>query len=225
MTTGATGPSNIPQAPTIVISGGGSKAQKVYAWDGSKKVLATNLKKGWLNLTPEEQQSVTQYALSQGKKASAASTVWGELVNASAASYASGLQKSPWQVLQDNMGAASTSYTNVTKQDYDVAAQTAAIHNSFVKLAGRMASPEEVQQIINVANAQAGTKTTTTYSPTGTTTEVAPAQTPEQIAQSTILTSPEYKPERERQQNLQFSSWLNTAMTGGQNTAGGLLNG
>jgi len=218
-----TGP--MPQAPTIVISGGGSKAAKTYAWDGSKKVLAANYKKSWLNLTPEQQQNVMDYAQSIGKKPTMAKTVWGELVDASASEYANGKQKSPWQVLQDNMGQVATSYSTTSKQNYDVAAQTAAIHNSYVKLVGRMATPEEVQNIIDTANAQVGTVSKTTYGPGGSTTMTTPAQTPEQIAQSTLLTSEQYKPEREREQNLNFASWLDTAMTGGPKAAGSLTNG
>jgi len=218
-----TGP--IPQGPTIVITGGGSKAAKTYAWDGSTKVLASNFKKSWLNLTPDQQQSVMAYTQSIGKKPTAAKTVWGELVDASAAAYAKGIQKSPWQVLQSNMGEVATTYSTTSKQDYDVAAQTAAIHNSYVKLVGRMATPEEIQNIIDTANAQVGTVSKTTYGPGGSTTMTTPAKSPEQIAQSTLLSGEQYKPEREREQNLNFASWLDTAMTGGPKAAGSLTNG
>jgi hypothetical protein len=49
--------------------------------------------------------------------------------------------------------------------------------------------------------------------------------TPEQIASQQLLTSSQYQPERQREQNLNFATWLDTAMRGGQQTTAGLTNG
>jgi len=208
--------SNIQTKPT---------AAKSYAYIDGKKVLATQANQMWLNLTADEQAQVRDFAVSRGMRPSQAKTAWGQLVAASAQAYSAGQLKTPWQVLQDQQGSKPTTYTTTTKEAYTPEAQTAAINNTYVKLVGRLATQDEINSIITAANKQPGSTNQTTYGPGGATTVASPDLTPEQIASQQLLTSSQYQPERQREQNLNFATWLDTAMRGGQQTTAGLTNG
>jgi hypothetical protein len=227
----STGATSIGGAPgfTINLSGiSGStkpKAVKSYAYIDGKKVLTTQANQMWLNLTADEQAQVRSFAVEQGMRPSQAKTAWGQLVAASSQAYAAGQLKTPWQVLQDQMGNKPTIYTNTTKENYTPEATTAAINNTYVKLVGRLATSDEVNAIITAANKQPGSTNQTTYGPSGATTVSSPDLTPEQIASQQLLTSSQYQPERQRQQNLSFATWLDTAMRGGTQATAGLANG
>jgi hypothetical protein len=201
------------------------KAVKSYAYIDGKKILATQANQMWLNLTAQEQTEVRNFAVSQGMRPSQAKTAWGQLVAASAQAYAAGQLKTPWQVLQDQQGNKPTTYTTTSKESYSPDAQTSAINNTYVKLVGRLATQDEINAIITAANAQPGTTNKTTYTTGGATTVTTPDLTPEQIASQQLLTSSQYQPERQRQQNLSFATWLDTAMRGGQQATAGLANG
>jgi len=202
-----------------------AKAAKSYAYIDGKKVLSTQAKQMWLNLTPEEQNIVRDGAVSQGMRVSQAKTYWGQLVDASSQAYASGQLKTPWQILQDLQGQQKTTYTTVQKEMYDPTAQAPIINATSVKLIGRLLNQNEINDIIGKANAQAGTVNRTTYGTGGAVSQSSPDLTPEQIASQDLLSSSQFQPERQRMQNLSFASWVNQATTGGPNAAGGLLNG
>lgn len=202
-----------------------AKTPKSYAYIDGKKVLTTQANQMWLNLNAEEQAQVRTFAVEQGMRPSQAKTAWGQLVAASSQAYAAGQLKTPWQVLQEQQANKPTSYTTTSKESYTPETQTAAINNTYVKLVGRLATQDEVNSIITAANAQAGTINKTTYGPSGTTVVSSPDLNPEQIASQKLLTSTEYQPERQRQQNLGFATWLDTAMRGGTQATTGLTNG
>jgi hypothetical protein len=202
-----------------------SKAVKSYAYLDGKKILSTQAKESFLRLTPDEQDQVRAFAVERGMRPSQAKTAWGQLVDASSAAYAQGQLKTPWQILQDLQSAKPTTYTTTTKESYTPEAQTAAINNTYVKLVGRLATQDEINSIITAANKQPGSTNKTTYGPGGATTVSSPDLTPEQIAQQQLLSSPQYQPERQREQNLNFATWLDTAMRGGQQATAGLTNG
>jgi len=204
---------------------GKSKAPKSYAYIDGKKVLTTQANQMWLNLSADEQAQVRDFAVEQGMRPSQAKTAWGQLVAASSQSYAAGILKTPWQVLQEQQSNKPTTYTSTTKENYSPDAQTSAINNSYVKLVGRLATQDEINSIITAANKQPGSTNQTTYGPGGATTVSTPDLTPEQIAQQQLLTSSQYQPERQRQQNLGFATWLDTAMRGGTQATTGLTNG
>ena len=228
------GPTPTPTPPTGGIPGftldlsnlaPKAKAAKSYAYIDGKKVLSTQAKQMWLNLTPEEQNIVRDGAVSQGMRVSQAKTYWGQLVDASSQAYASGQLKTPWQVLQDLQGQQKTTYTTTQKQMYDPAAQTPIIHAAAVKWLGRLANQDDINDIIAKANAQPGTVNKTTYGPGGSVVQSSPDLTPTEIASNEFASNVKYQPERQRMQNLSFASWVNQATTGGPNAAGGLLNG
>lgn len=202
-----------------------SKAVKSYAYIDGKKVLSTQAKQMWLNLTPDERNQVMDFTAASGMKVSQAKNVWGQLVDASAQSYAAGQLKTPWQILQEQQSNKPTTYTTTSKENYSPEAQTAAINNTYVKLIGRLATQDEVNSIITAANKQPGSTNQTVYGAGGSTTTSTPDLNPEQIASQQLLTSPQYQPERQREQNLNFSTWLDTAMRGGTQTTAGLTNG
>lgn len=206
-------------------SGGTSKAVKSYAYIDGRKILTTQANQMWLNLSTDEQAAVRAFAVERGMRPSQAKTAWGQLVAASAESYSQGVLKTPWQVLQEQQGAKPTTYTTTTKESYTPEAQTAAINNTYVKLIGRLATQDEVNSIIMAANKQPGSINKTTYGPGGTTVVSSPDLSPEQIAQQQLFTSQQYQPERQREQNLNFATWLDTAMRGGTQTTAGLTNG
>jgi len=228
-TTGTTTPGAIPGFdPKASLSGltpTASKAVKSYAYINGKKILSTQAKQMWLNLTPDERNQVMDFTAASGMKVSQAKTVWGQLVDASAQSYAAGQLKTPWQILQEQQSNKPTTYTTTTKESYTPEAQTAAINNTYVKLIGRLATQDEVNSIITAANKQPGSINQTVYGQGGATTTSSPDLTPEQIAQQQLLTSSQYQPERQREQNLGFATWLDTAMRGGTQATTGLTNG
>jgi hypothetical protein len=215
----------VPAAPNIVIppNTGGKAAVKTYAWLDNKRILAADAKRMYLNLSQQEQQAVIDYANSIGRKPKDAKTVWGQLVDASSAAYAQGIQKTPWQILQEQ--SQGTQYTTVSKEQYTPDAARAAINATYVKLIGRLANEDEVNQIITAANAQPVTVTQTKYGQGGSKSTVTPDQTPEQIATQQLMSGASYQPERQRMQDLNFASWLDTAMRGGTQAAGSLANG
>ena len=200
-------------------------AAKSYAYVDGKKVLTTQANQMWLNLSADEQAQVREFATEQGMRPSQAKTAWGQLVAASAQAYAAGQLKTPWQVLQDQQGNKPTVYTSTTKENYTPEATTAAINNTYVKLVGRLATQDEVNAIITAANKQTGSTNQTTYNPGGSTTVSSPDLTPEQITTQQLLNDKQYQPERQRQQNLGFATWLDTAMRGGTQATSGLTNG
>lgn len=202
-----------------------STAVKSYAYIDGKKIPTTQANQMWLNLTPEEQSQVRSFTAESGMRVSQAKTVWGQLVAASAQAYAAGQLKTPWQILQEQQGNKPTTYTSTTKESYTPEAQTAAINNTYIKLIGRIATQDEVNSIITAANKQPGSISQTTYGTGGASTVASPDLTPEQITSKQLLTSPQYQPERQREQNLNFATWLDTAMRGGQQATAGLTNG
>jgi hypothetical protein len=223
----ASGPGGIPGF-TLNLSNlptSKSKAVKSYAYIDGKKVLSTQAKAMWLNLTPDEQKQIMDFTAARGMRISQAKTVWGQLVDASAQSYAAGQLKTPWQILQEQQGNQPTTYTTTQKEMYDPVAQAPIIHAAAVKWLGRLANQDDINDIIAKANAQAGTVNRTTYGTGGAVTQSSPDLTPEQIASSEFASDPKYQAERGRMQNLSFASWINQAITGGSNAAGGLLNG
>jgi hypothetical protein len=215
----------IPTPKPIVIQPKPSTGTKTYAYVDGKKVLAANAKRMWLNLDDASRQAVIEYTTSIGRKPDYAKTIWGQLVDASTQAMSTGVLKTPFQVLQDLRGQQPTTYTTTSKESYSPDAQTSAINNTYVKLIGRLATQDEINAIITAANAQPGTTNKTTYTAGGSTTVSSPDLTPEQIASQQLLTSSQYQPERQRQQNLSFATWLDTAMRGGQQATAGLANG
>jgi hypothetical protein len=218
-----TGP--IPAPKPIVIQPKPSTGTKTYAYVNGQKVLAANAKRMWLNLDEASRQAVIEYTTSIGRKPDYAKTIWGQLVDASTQALSTGVLKTPFQVLQDLRGQQPTIYTQTTKESYTPEAQTSAINSTYVKLIGRLATQDEINSIITAANKQPGSTNQTTYGPGGASSVSTPDLTPEQIAQQQLLTSSQYQPERQREQNLGFATWLDTAMRGGQQTTAGLTNG
>jgi hypothetical protein len=218
-----TGP--IPAPKPIVIQPKPSTGTKTYAYVNGQKVLAANAKRMWLNLDEASRQAVIEYTTSIGRKPDYAKTIWGQLVDASTQALSTGVLKTPFQVLQDLRGQQPTTYTQTTKESYTPEAQTSAINSTYVKLIGRLATQDEINSIITAANKQPGSTNQTTYGPGGASTVSTPDLTPEQIAQQQLLTSSQYQPERQREQNLGFATWLDTAMRGGQQATAGLTNG
>jgi hypothetical protein len=221
-------PGGIP-AFNVNISGLTSKpkstAVKSYAYIDGKKILTTQANQMWLNLTPTEQSQVETFAVSRGMRPSQAKTAWGQLVAASAEAYAQGQLKTPWQVLQEQQTSKPTTYTQTSKEMYTPESQMATINNTYVKLIGRYATQDEINSIITAANKQPGTVNKTTYNASGSSVVSSPDLTPEQLAQQQLLTSPTYKPELSRMQDINFSSWLSQAMSSGPAAAGSLANG
>ena len=135
---------DLPPPPVITIAPKNTTTKK-YAWDGNKKVVATDYANSYLNLDKQTQQQIIQYAATLGKKPAQAKTVWGQLVAASSAAYAQGIQKSPLQVMQDELAKQPvTSYQNITKEQYTADAQASAVNAAFVKILGRIATQDEI---------------------------------------------------------------------------------
>ena len=216
-----------PPPPNItIVPKSKTGTSKTYAYYNGKKVLASDVKKMWLNLSPEDQQMVVQYTSALGKKVSQASTVWGQLVDASTASLAKGLLKTPQQILQENLAKyAPETYTSTQRQVYTPESQSGIINQAYIKLIGRAATSDEINSLIDVANKQAGTVTKSTYGPSGVTTTTTPEITPEQLATTKLLSAPEYETERKGMQDLGFLGWLNGMIQGGAGQAGSASNG
>lgn len=136
--------------PTIDLSGIAPKSAtpKTLAWDGKKAILATNIKKSFANLTAPQLKELTDYAVYIGKKASDAKAIWGQLVDASTASYAQGVKSSPFDVLRTNRasipaGTFSQAPTTYYANDYsDVAGPL--VQAAFSKVFGRIPTAAEL---------------------------------------------------------------------------------
>ena len=149
----ATGPvfSYTPQAKPSTT---GKKGTTSLAWNGTKQVPTTDLKKSWLTLTPQERQSVVNYAASVGKTAGEAQTIWNKLVDASQATVQSGKPQSPWQILSQDMqnnipvGAGKTPLVR-TNPLSDLAANALA-YQTFAKVFGRIPTSQDLAAPANL---------------------------------------------------------------------------
>jgi len=150
---GATPPAPVfnitPKASTT-----GKKGTSSLAWNGTKQVPTTDLKKSWLTLTPQERQSVVNYAASVGKTPGEAQTIWNKLVDASQATVQSGKPMSPWQILSQDMqnnipvGAGKTPLVR-TNPLSDLAANALA-YQTFAKVFGRIPTAQDLAAPANL---------------------------------------------------------------------------
>jgi hypothetical protein len=199
-----------------------------YAIDmQGNKVPTTQLTNQYLSIGPDVQNQVVQLTTQLGKKPSQASTVWAQAVKDSAAFVDKGIYMSPLQVLQKQISERTTApitYTNTDQTTYDTSVQGPVINQVYKNLIGRLATSDEINSIVNQASAQKQISKTT-YVTGGVNRQVNEVQTPQQIAQNQLLTSPTYQPELTRMKDINFSSWLAQAMSSGPAAAGGLANG
>ena len=209
--------------------GAGSKTTTgKYAVDlQGNKIPTTQLQNQWLAIGPDNQNQFIEATTQLGKKPSQASTVWAEAVKTSSSYLDKGIYMSPLQVIQKEISDRTSqpiTYTNTDQTTYDPTAQTPGINQAYINLIGRAANSDEINSIISQANAQKQVSKTT-YIPGGINRQTTEIQSPSQIAQSQLLTSPQYGTERKGMQDLGFLSWLNNSISGGISNAGGQANG
>jgi hypothetical protein len=146
ITPGATVPSGTtPPAPTFNItpkSPNTGKGTTALAWDGTKQVPTTDLKKQWLLLPADTKKIYIDYAASIGIPAGKASTVWNNLVAASQASVQQGKPMSPLQILQKSiqtgLPAASGLTPTIRTRAYNDTEATALVRSAYAKIFNRV---------------------------------------------------------------------------------------
>lgn len=199
-----------------------------YAIDmQGNKVPTTQLQNQYISIGSDMQNQFIQLTTELGKKPSQASTVWNQAVKDSAAMLDKGIFMSPLQIVQKQISDRTNkpiTYTSTDQTAYDPSVQTPLINQQYNKLVGRVASPDEVNSILQEANAQKQTSSTT-YVAGGVNRKTSEIQTPEQIAANRLLTSDQYSTARKGVQDMGFLSWLSNAAGGGTSAAGGQANG
>jgi hypothetical protein len=130
--------------------------------------------------------------------------------------------------------------TNISVKQYTPEQVGAIADTIYNKLLGRSYSPQELASItadLNLAEKKTPTKTVTasTSRTTGTTGDTSTASTTmpttsggldeQAYITSKIKANKALQPEVQRQQDIGFGSWMDTAMRGGASVAGSLANG
>ena len=199
-----------------------------YAIDmQGNKVPTTQLQNQYISIGSDTQNQFIQLTTELGKKPSQASTVWNQAVKDSAAMVDKGIFMSPLQIVQKQISDRTNkpiTYTSTDQTAYDPSVQTPLINQQYNNLVGRVASPDEVNSILQEANAQKQTSSTT-YVAGGVNRKTNEIQTPAQIAANRLLTSDQYSTARKGVQDMGFLSWLSNAAGGGTSAAGGQANG
>lgn len=147
-----------PPAPVFNIapkaSSTGKKGTSSLAWDGSKQIPTTDLKKSWLTLTPAERQSVVNYAANQGMTEGQAQSVWNKLVDASQATVQSGKPQSPWQILnqdmQNNIPIGAGKVPLVRSNPLSDLSANALAYQTFAKVFGRIPTAQDLAAPANM---------------------------------------------------------------------------
>lgn len=138
-------------------TGGTSKA---LAWDGTKQVPTTDLKKQWLNLSPDFKKYIIDYAAQQGIPPKAAQTVYNKLVDASQASVQAGKPLSPMQVLQNaiktNIPVSQGLPSSVRATSYNDTEANALVRAAYTKIFNRVPTDLDLNSPANVTDPTTG---------------------------------------------------------------------
>lgn len=118
--------------------------------------------------------------------------------------------------------APATPSTNISVRQYTPDVLRSTADSIYTQKVGRRISDPELKSITDQLNAlekKQGTKTVSTPSGTTTTSVTSGGVDEREFITEQAMKLPEYQ----RMQNMNFASWINQAMSGGQ--TGGLLNG
>lgn len=126
-------------------------------------------------------------------------------------------------------GASSGPQTNISLKTYSTNQVQSIAEQVYLNTVGRKPSSKELTDLTNQLNAKekaAPTKTVSTPNAAGTvtTSKTSGGLDEQQFIQSQVESSAALKPEVSRMKDINFSSWLDKAMSGGPG-AGGLPNG
>jgi hypothetical protein len=152
-----------PPAPIITIPKKASttgKGTTALAWDGTKKVPTTDLKKQYQLLPAQQKKALIDYAASVGKTPADAPSIWSQLVNASQASVQQGKPLSPWEVLSRarsqgipvTQGAPATARTT----SYNDTVADSLVRAAYAKIFNRIPTDLDLQGPANVKDPATG---------------------------------------------------------------------
>jgi len=130
---------------------------------------------------------------------------------------------------QDTAAAGGPS-TNISIRKYDSTQIQSIAEQVYLNTVGRKPSVQELTDLtdqLNVKEKAMPTKTVSTPNAAGTVTTSATSGGVDEKAfiKSKVETNQALQPEVTRMKDINFSSWLERAMTGGPSAAGGLANG
>ena len=169
----------LPAAPTAPTTAGGTPvlnitqllsginaksttggASKVTAWDGTKQVPTTDLKKQWLNLSPDFKKYIIDYAAQQGIPPKAAQSVYNKLVDASQASVQAGKPLSPMQILQNaiktNIPVSQGLPSSVRATGYNDTEANSLVRAAYTKIFNRVPTDLDLNSPANVTDPNTG---------------------------------------------------------------------
>jgi len=162
VTPAPTTPAGNPPAPVFKIATKDSNTgkTKALAWDGTKILPTTDLKKQWLLLPTDTKKAIINYAISQGIPASKASTVWDKLVAGSQASVQQGKPLSPLQVLQKAMQSGTPVATGLTPtvrvRGYNNTEADSIVRAAYAKVFNRIPTDLDLNAPANVVDPATG---------------------------------------------------------------------
>ena len=152
-----------PAAPVFNIApktSGTGKGTTALAFDGTKNVPTTDLKKQWLLLPADQKKYIINYAASIGQPAGKAQSIWNNLVAASQASVQQGKPLSPLQILQ-RAGATGQAVApglpnTVRKTGYNDTEANALARAAYTKIFGRIPTDLELSAPANIPDPKTG---------------------------------------------------------------------
>lgn len=155
-------PGGIPAFnPVIVPKGSGTgKGTTAMAFDGTKNVPTTDLKKQWGLLPPDYRKYLIDSAASQGIPPKAAQSFYNKLVDASQASVQQGKPLSPLQILQNSLKTgipiATGLPTSVRATGYNDTEANALVRSAYTKIFNRVPTDLDLNSPANVTDPSTG---------------------------------------------------------------------